>query len=57
MTQCGVQGRRVMKLPAQDGTHDHLVHLVCTEDEHEGDQHYDGTYGIEFDLAHTRADA
>ena len=45
---CGAAGRRIVKLPAQDGRYEHLVLLECTDDAHEGDKHYDATFGMEF---------
>jgi hypothetical protein len=57
MTVCGAQGRRVVVQESYGGVHERLVRVTCTEDEHQGDQHYDGTYGLEFGPAHMAADS
>ena len=57
MTECGAGGRKIVTLPSGYGDYEKLVHLTCTEDEHEGSQHYDGTIGHEFSAEHMMADS
>lgn len=57
MAACGARGRRVLTLQGHGGAHERLVHLECTEEEHEGDEHYDSTYGLEFLASHQVVDS
>jgi len=53
---CGVAGQRVIKAGCQEGYYDRLVHLVCTDPPHEGNEHYDETYSLGFGEEIGRAD-